>query len=363
MLLVSLLFVAGAPDPATLIAPVVITGIAIAVSVWAVIRSRRQRREYEERLTAWAGEQAVQAERLRIARDLHDLVSHGLGLITIRAAVARRAGANTAAAQDAASTATAAALNPALTNTAIGQAAASPNVTAGPHTALTNTTAGHHTASTDITAGQYTASTDHAAGQDAASPNFTAGQDAASPNTTAGRHTAPTDLASALNAALTDIEQVSRGTTTELRRMLNVLRSADGEPAPLRPAETLDDLPAIVEEARTAGLQVALDLPGLDEVSPGAQLTICAVVREALNNTLRHCGPTQAHLAVRREDGVVLTSYRDGGPVTNWTAHQGVGHGLTGLHERVTALGGKLDAGPDQDGFHVIAQLPDGPTR
>nr|WP_238356858.1 histidine kinase [Kribbella italica] len=242
-----------------MIAPVVITAIAIAVSVWAVIRSRRQRREYEERLTAWAGEQAVQAERLRIARDLHDLVSHGLGLITIRAAVARRAGANP-------------------------------------------------------------------------------------------------------DSALTDIEQVSRGTTTELRRMLNVLRSADGEPAPLRPAETLEDLPAIVDEARTAGLRVTLDLPALDDVSPGAQLTVCAVVREALNNTLRHCGPTRAHLSVRREDGVLLTSYRDEGPVTGWSAHQGGGHGLTGLHERVTALGGTLDAGPDQGGFAVVARLPDGPA-
>ncbi|GAB2595675.1 sensor histidine kinase [Kribbella endophytica] len=330
VLLVSLLFVAGAPDPATLIAPVVITSIAIAVSVWAVIRSRRQRREYEERLTAWAGEQAVQAERLRIARDLHDLVSHGLGLITIRAAVARRAGANTPAAQHAASTATAAALNPAPTNTATGQNSASSNITAGPHPTFANTPTGQDAASSDVTAGQ---------------------------------HPTPADLAAALNAALTDIEQVSRGTTTELRRMLNVLRSADGEPAPLRPAETLDDLPAIVEEARAAGLQVALDLPELDEVSPGAQLTICAVAREALNNTLRHCGPTQAHLAVRREDGVLLTSYRDEGPVTNWTAHHGVGHGLTGLHERVTALGGTLKTGPNQDGFQLIARLPDGPSR
>jgi two-component system sensor histidine kinase DesK len=263
VLLVSLLFVAGAPDPATLIAPVVITGIAIAVSVWAVVRSRRQRRDYEERLTAWAGEQAVQAERLRIARDLHDLVSHGLGLITIRAAVARRAGA---------------------------------------------------------------------------------------------------DSAAGLNSALTDIEQVSRGTTTELRRMLNVLRSSDSESAPLRPAETLEDLPAIVDEARAAGLRVTLDLPELEEMSPGAQLTVCAVVREALNNTLRHCGPTHVQLAVRRKDGMLETSCRDDGPVGGWIAHHDGGHGLTGLHERVSALGGTLDAGPDRGGFLVVARLPDGPA-
>ncbi|WP_327001640.1 histidine kinase [Dactylosporangium sp. NBC_01737] len=35
------------------------------------------------------GLEAVLAERLRIARDLHDIVSHGLGLITVRAAATR----------------------------------------------------------------------------------------------------------------------------------------------------------------------------------------------------------------------------------------------------------------------------------
>lgn len=58
----------------------------IAALVWAVQRSRGQRRDYEERLAAWSAERAVSQERLRIARDLHDLSSHGLGIITVRAA-------------------------------------------------------------------------------------------------------------------------------------------------------------------------------------------------------------------------------------------------------------------------------------
>lgn len=58
----------------------------ITALVWAVQRSRGQRRDYEERLTAWSAERAVSRERLRIARDLHDLSSHGLGIITVRAA-------------------------------------------------------------------------------------------------------------------------------------------------------------------------------------------------------------------------------------------------------------------------------------
>lgn len=67
-----------------------IAGAAALIIVWAVVRTRGQRRRYEAELTAWAAERAATAERLRIARELHDLASHGLGLITVRAAVARR---------------------------------------------------------------------------------------------------------------------------------------------------------------------------------------------------------------------------------------------------------------------------------
>lgn len=59
-------------------------GVSAAL-VWAVQRSHRHRRHYEARLTEWAAERAVAQERLRIARDLHDLTSHGLGVITVRA--------------------------------------------------------------------------------------------------------------------------------------------------------------------------------------------------------------------------------------------------------------------------------------
>ncbi|MFD6446120.1 sensor histidine kinase [Promicromonospora sp. NPDC060204] len=165
-------------------------GIALGVMVWALVRTGRQRRAYEDDLTAWAAERAAQAERLRIARDLHDLASHGLGLITVRAAAAR--------------------------------------ILTGP-------------------AGEV----EHA-------------------------------------RALADIERTGRAATTELRRMLTVLRTPGGETAPLRPAETLTDLPDVVDSARASGVAVSLELGDLGDVSAGAQLTVCAIVRETLANTARH---------------------------------------------------------------------------
>ncbi|MEU4162826.1 histidine kinase [Actinoplanes sp. NPDC026670] len=79
----------GAEGPAARVIPVLICGGAAAATAWAVRRWRADRAEYERRLTEWAATEAVLAERLHLARDLHDLVSHGLGLITVRVAATR----------------------------------------------------------------------------------------------------------------------------------------------------------------------------------------------------------------------------------------------------------------------------------
>ncbi|MEU3452414.1 histidine kinase [Micromonospora sp. NPDC006766] len=64
-------------------------GGAIAVIIWALLELRRERAHHEADLARWEASQTVLAERVRIARELHDIVSHGLGMITVRAATAR----------------------------------------------------------------------------------------------------------------------------------------------------------------------------------------------------------------------------------------------------------------------------------
>ena len=233
--------------------------VTVFVSAWALRRTRAQRRRHDAELAAWAAERAAAAERLRLANELHDLVSHGLGLITVRAAATRR-----------------------------------------------------------MTGAQ-----------------------------------AETERA----GALADIEHAARRTTAELRRMLAVLHTAHH--APLRPPDTLDELPAIVEAANTAGLATTLEIDESLEVSPGVQPTVCAVVREALNNTIRHAGPTRAHVAVRRSGDAVVVEVDDSGPADHWQANPGAGHGLAALRERVTALGGMIRAQPGSPGFRLTATIPD----
>lgn len=262
LLIASVVGLPAAAVPLFLAMSVLVTGSA---AIWALLRTRSQRRTYDDQLAAWAAARAVQSERLRVARDLHDVVSHSLGLITLRAAGARR-----------------------------------------------QLESGH-----------------------------------------------ATDPA----GALSDIEDVSRQATIELRRMLGLLRDESADPAPLHPAARLEDVPALVEQSRRYGLDVGLHVGQLGAVTPGVQMAVAAVVREALTNTARHAGPTSASVDIRRDADTITVSVQDDGPADHWTARPGAGHGLIGLRERAESLGGTFLAEPVGLGFRVVASLPDSAGR
>ncbi|MFJ8916650.1 sensor histidine kinase [Amycolatopsis sp. NPDC102389] len=87
---VVVLLAVGANGPGAVVVPILVVATAIGVTTWTLVRARKLRLDYEARLTGWAAEHATHHERLRIARELHDIVSHGLGVITLRAGAARR---------------------------------------------------------------------------------------------------------------------------------------------------------------------------------------------------------------------------------------------------------------------------------
>ncbi len=57
-------------------------------AAWAIGWAVRERRAWARRAAQRVTEQAVQDERLRIAREVHDIAAHGMGLIAVQAAVA-----------------------------------------------------------------------------------------------------------------------------------------------------------------------------------------------------------------------------------------------------------------------------------
>jgi len=80
------------------------------------------------------------------------------------------------------------------------------------------------------------------------------------------------------------------------------------------------------------------------------------IVQESLTNVMRHSGASAACVHIRLvDDGLDIEVTDDGcggGPVAT-------GHGIQGMAERAAALGGRIHAGPrDQGGWRVWVRLP-----
>ncbi len=167
----------------------------------------------------------------------------------------------------------------------------------------------------------------------------------------------------AATEALTTIAETGREALNEVRRILGVLRAEpdSGPLADFAPAPRLDDIPDLV--ARTSDrfrLVVHGEPP---RASRALELTVYRVVQEALTNVLKHAGP-EANARVtlnygEREITIDVVDDGRGSPVNRQPAARQTGHGLRGMHERVTSMGGRLLARPrPHGGFEVTAVLP-----
>jgi signal transduction histidine kinase len=161
-------------------------------------------------------------------------------------------------------------------------------------------------------------------------------------------------------AAMRQVGVTGRQAITDMRRFLGVLRA--DEPDALRhPMPGIDQLGALAEQVRAAGLPTRLEVTGeRAAVGGAAQLTVFRLVQEALTNTLKHApAGTRAEVAVSCRADAVSVSVTDDGAGAVPAAPSGAGgHGLHGMRERAAAYGGRLTAGPRPGGgWRVAAEL------
>jgi signal transduction histidine kinase len=78
----------GVPDWWSAGPGMVLLGVAVMGGAWVFGQTVRERRSYAARYAVQLAEQAVTGERLRIARELHDVVAHSMGVVAVKAAVA-----------------------------------------------------------------------------------------------------------------------------------------------------------------------------------------------------------------------------------------------------------------------------------
>lgn len=166
--------------------------------------------------------------------------------------------------------------------------------------------------------------------------------------------------------ALGTIASTGRQALVEMRRLLGVLRTSDTVGEEYVPQPGVEELPELLEQVRTAGLQVDYATSGeARELPRGVELTVYRIVQEALTNVRKHGGPdVHARVAVdfgERELAVLVEDDGRGTTDEQLTTGgvDGLGHGLIGMRERVGMVSGSLDVGPRPGGgFRIRAVLP-----
>jgi signal transduction histidine kinase len=154
--------------------------------------------------------------------------------------------------------------------------------------------------------------------------------------------------------ALAAIQEASADAARELRATLTVLRREDD-----RDGSGLGQLPSLVARARAAGLPVTMTLTGTERpLPPDVDQAAYRIVQEALTNISRHADQARAWVRLRYEPSALTVQVDDDGKTTS-AQPSAAGLGLIGMRERVSALGGRLHAGPQAGGgFQVRAELP-----
>ncbi len=154
--------------------------------------------------------------------------------------------------------------------------------------------------------------------------------------------------------SLLAIRDAGREAARELRATLEALRDEENAPQ-----HGLDQVPHLVERARTAGLDARLTIEGEPAGVPAAVgRTAYRIVQESLTNVARHAAAATATVRIHYRPDAVAVQVDDDGTATPESAPV-PGVGLLGMRERVTALGGRLRTEARREGgFTVQAELP-----
>ena len=297
----------------------VLLPVALAqVIAWMSGYSVRQRRLYAQTLQHQATSRAVAEERLRIARELHDVVAHSMSVIAVQAGYGQYV------------------------------------IDSSPDDARD-------------ALGAIQATSRDALEEMRRMLGVLRQQDASSGAALAAAPAAP-DAAAAATAG-PEVRGVLAGPDGPVTS------------APLSPAPGLASLGRLIQRTQGAGIQVSLECSGLVRAAPaGVDLSAYRIIQEALTNVVKHAGGgascvisldygTDA-LDIRvADDGsgsLVLSpasspgSPATGGPATAGGAPvAGTGHGIIGMRERAHLCGGDFSAGAlPAGGFEVTATLP-----
>ncbi len=155
------------------------------------------------------------------------------------------------------------------------------------------------------------------------------------------------------------IEDLARETVEEMDQIVATLRGGGSANGVVEAPPGLASLDTLIAHHTAAGLDVTLTTTGvLRKLGVGADQAAYRILQEGLTNAARH-GSGSATIAVHFGAGAVELCVSNPA-TTDGAPRPGGGHGLIGMRERATLLGGDLDAQRANGTFQVRVGIPYG---
>ena len=163
----------------------------------------------------------------------------------------------------------------------------------------------------------------------------------------------PDDDPETLKETLATIPTSARTSLRDVRQVLSATRDRDGPDS--------DDLNALIEGVRASGHEVVSTQLGQARPLPPEQaVTAFRVLQEMLTNAMKH-GRRGAAVSVLRHwtdgdrEAVLVIEVRN---AATDSGAGSPGQGLTGMRQRLAAVGGRLDVRREAEAFTVTAWIP-----
>ncbi len=141
---------------------------------------------------------------------------------------------------------------------------------------------------------------------------------------------------------MADVERIARAGLAEVREAITGYRSS-GLGA---------EIDHVRETLVAAGIDATIEARAVS-LAPAQETALSLALREATTNVIRHAGATRCHIRFYSQDGSALMEVEDNGR----GGEAPFGNGLTGMRERIQALGGVLLRESDH-GTRLLIKLP-----
>ncbi len=143
-------------------------------------------------------------------------------------------------------------------------------------------------------------------------------------------------------AEMADVESIAREGLADVRQAITGYRSSG----------LAAELEHVRETLAAAGIQATVEA-GAVALAPAQETALSLALREATTNVIRHAEATSCHIRFYAQDGSVLMEVEDNGR----GGAAPFGNGLTGMRERIQALGGVLQRESER-GTRLLIKLP-----